>query len=252
MTETVSTEVVYARPPITEAVIGVTFSSPMDSTQLASVTNAFKKNYPHKQDVTAFDDLSLVFNAKDAGGNKANVKLKHGHRFSTDDQTQLIVLWPNSFTLSQLAPYQGWGNFIKRFERDWGALKRILGFQQISRVGVRYINRIDIPATADVVEHELFLNIYPKMPDILNPLDAYAIQASVTLKDINCQLTINTASVPSPILGHVSFVIDTDIFSEQNPPQSDIDLIKLLNNIRAKKNQVFEACISQPARSLFQ
>lgn len=251
MTETASTEVVYARPPITEAVIGVTFSSQMDSTQLASVTNAFQKNYPHKQDVTTFD-FSLEFNTKDAGSNKANLKPTLGHRLSTDDQTQLIVLWPNSFTLSQLAPYQGWGNFIERFERDWGALKRILGFQQISRIGVRYINRIDIPATADVVEHEQFLNIYPKMPGILDPLDAYAIQASVTLKDINCQLTINTASVPSPILGHVSFVIDTDIFSEQSPPQSDTDLIELLNNIRAKKNQVFEACISQPARSLFQ
>lgn len=252
MTESAPSEIVYASPPITEAVIGITFSSPMDAAQLASVTNTFQKNYPHKQDISTFDDLSLVFNAKDGGGNKANLKMKLGYRLSTDDQTQLIVLWPNSFTLSQLAPYQGWENFIGRFDRDWSALKRILGFQQISRIGVRYINRIDIPATADIVEHEQFLKIYPKMPGMLNPLDAYAIQASVTLKDINCQLTINTASVPSPILEHVSFVIDTDIFSEQSPPQSDTDLIKLLNNIRTKKNQVFEACISQSARSLFQ
>ena len=185
MTETASTEVVYARPPITEAVIGVTFSSPMDSKQLASVNNALQKYYPHKQDVSTFD-LSLEFNTKDAGSNKANLKPTLGHRLSTDDQTQLVVLWPNSFTLSQLAPYQGWGNFIGRFTRDWSTLKKILGFQQISQVGVRYINRIDIPATADIVEHEQFLNIYPKMPDMLNPLDAYAIQASVTLKDINC------------------------------------------------------------------
>ncbi len=251
MIETASTEVVYARPPITEAVIGITFSSPMDTKQLASVNNALQKHYPHKQDVSTFD-LSLEFNIKDAGNNKANLKPTLGHRLSTDDQTQLVVLWPNSITLSQLAPYQGWGNFIERFERDWGALKKIMGFQQISRIGVRYINRIDIPATAPVIEHEQFLNIYPKMPDILNPLEAYALQASVTLKDINCQLTINTASVPSPLLEHASFVIDTDISSDKNPPQSDSDLIKLLNNIRTKKNQVFEACISQPARSLFQ
>ena len=252
MTEPASSEIVYARPPITEAVIGITFSSPMDTKQLASVNNALQKHYPHKQDVSNFDDLSLVINTKEAGGNKANLKMKLGYRLSTDDQTQLIVLWPNSFTLSQLAPYQGWGNFIERFERDWGTLKKILGFQQISRIGVRYINRIDIPASAPVIEHEQFLNIYPKMPDILNPLEAYALQASVTLKDINCQLTINTASLPSPLLEHASFVIDADISSDKNPPQSDSDLIKLLNNIRTKKNQVFEACISQPARSLFQ
>lgn len=251
MTEPVSSEIVYGRPPITEAVIGITFSSPMDAAQLASVNNALQKNYPHKQDVSTFD-LALEFNTKDAGSNKAKLKPTQGHRLSTDDQTQLVVLWPNSITLSQLPPYKGWGNFIERFERDWGTLKKILGFQQISRIGVRYINRIDIPATAPIIEHEQFLNIYPKMPDILNPLEAYAIQASVALKDINCQLTINTASVPSPLLEHASFVIDTDIFSDKSPPQSDSDLIKLLNKIRAKKNQVFEACISQPARSLFQ
>lgn len=251
MTEPASSEVAYARPPITEAVIGITFSSPMDVAQLASVNKALQKHYPHKQDVSTFD-LSLEFNTEHAGSNKANLKPTLGHRLSTDDQTQLVVLWPNSITLSQLAPYQGWENFIERFIRDWGTLKKILGYQQISRIGVRYINRIDIPATAPVIEHEQFLNIYPKMPDMLNPLDAYAIQASVTLKDINCQLTINTASVPSPVLEHGSFVIDTDIFSDKNPPQNDSDLIKLLNNIRTKKNQVFEACISQPARTLFQ
>ncbi len=247
MIEIASTEIKYARPPITEAVIGITFSSPMDSKKLVRVNKALQKYYPHKQDV-----YSVEFNMIDVVENKTNPEKTLGHRLSTDDQTQLVVLWPNSITLSQLAPYQGWGNFIERFERDWSALKKILGFQQISRIGVRYINRIDIPAKAPVTEHEQFLNIYPKMPDILNPLEAYAMQASVTLKDINCQLTINTARVPSPLLEHVSFVIDTDIFSDKNPPQSDSDLIKLLNNIRTTKNQVFEACISQPARSLFQ
>ena len=251
MTESAPTEVEYSRPPITEAVIGITFSSPMDAKQLESVNKSFQKHYPHKQVVSTFD-LSLEFNTKDIKDNKANLKPTIGHRLSTDDQTQLVVLWPDSITLSQLAPYQGWGDFVGRFIRDWGALKKILGFQQISRIGVRYINRIDLPAEEPIIEHENFLNIYPKVPDILNPLDAYALQASVTLKDINCRLTINSASVPSPLLHHFSFVIDTDIFSDLNPPQSDSDLIVLLNKIRIKKNQVFEACISQPARSLFQ
>lgn len=251
MIEIASAEIAYARPPITEAVIGITFSSPMDSKKLIRVNKALQKYYPHKQDVYTVN-YSLEFNMIDVVDNKTNLEKILGHRLSTNDQTQLVVLWPNSITLSQLAPYKGWGNFIERFERDWGALKKILGFQQISRIGVRYINRIDIPAKVSVIEHEQFLNIYPKLPDMLNPLEAYAMQASVTLKDINCQLTINTTSVPSPLLEHASFVIDTDIFSDKNPPQSDSDLIKLLNNIRTKKNQVFEACISQPARSLFQ
>lgn len=250
MTELASAEIVYKRPPITEAVIGITFSSSMDATQLAAVSDVLQEYYPHKQGVSAYD-VSLKINTQLPGENQADLTPTNGYRLSTDDQTQLVVLWPNSLTISQLPPYKGWNEFLGRFKRDWKRVKRKLGFQQLSRIGVRYINRIDIPANEPVVEHEIFLNIYPKMPDILNPLDAYAIQASVTLKDINCQLTINSASVPSPLLHHVSFVLDTDIFSDKNPPQSDEDLIELLIKIRAEKNKVFEACISTHARSLF-
>lgn len=247
----------YKRPPITEAVIGIAFSSPIDPSQLDSIANKFQATYPHKQQVSTFD-LSVEINSTNPDANRANLKPTIGHRLSTDDQTQLLVLWPNSFTLSQLPPYQGWEAFIQRFEKDWGILKRTRGFQQISRIGVRYINRIDIPANlADgenetLVEHEQFLNIYPKLPDMLNPLDAYAVQASIYLKDINCQLTMNSASVPSPLLRHISFIIDIDIYSDKTVPQSDPQIMELLNRIRTKKNMIFESCISQPARELFQ
>lgn len=247
----------YKRPPITEAVIGITFSSPINSTQLDSITNKFQATYPHKQQVSTFD-LSVEINSADPKDNRADFKPTVGHRLSTDDQTQLLVLWPNSVILSQLPPYQGWEAFIQRFERDWGLLKRTLGYQQISRIGVRYINRIDIPASLaagekeTLVEHEQFLNIYPKLPDMLNPLDAYAVQASIYLKDIDCQLTINSASVPSPLLKYVSFVIDIDIYSDKAVPQSDPQIMELLNNIRTKKNMIFESCISHSARELFQ
>jgi uncharacterized protein (TIGR04255 family) len=247
----------YKRPPITEAVIGITFSSPIDSEQLDSITKKFQSTYPHKKQVSTFD-LSVRFDSANPDGNKADFKPTIGHRLSTDDQTQLLVLWPNSFILSQLPPYPGWDAFFQRFEKDWGLLKRTLGFQQINRIGMRYINRIDIPAnlavgeTNTTVEHEQFLNIYPKLPDILNPLDAYAVQASIHLNDINCQLTINSASIPSPLLKHISFVIDIDIYSDKDVPQSDSQIMELLNKIRTKKNMIFESCISHPARELFQ
>jgi uncharacterized protein (TIGR04255 family) len=58
--------------------------------------------------------------------------------------------------------------------------------------------------------------------------------------------------VPSPILNHASFVIDQDIVKEINPPQSDESIYELLNEIRERKNKVFEDCIRDPARELFQ
>lgn len=249
MTDPTSSEE-YPRPPITEAVIGITFSNPIDSSQLASASAKLQANYPHKQDVTTVG-VSVAINSSNPEENKADFNPRIGHRISTDDQTQLAVLWPDSFTLSQLAPYQGWDVFIQRFERDWRILKKLFGFQEIKRIGVRYINRIDIPVESGLVKHEQFLNIYPCLPDLLGSVDAYAVQTLAHPDDIDCQLVINSANVPSPLLGFISFVLDIDIYSDK-PPQNDADIIDLLNRIRAKKNDVFEACITEHARKLFQ
>jgi len=78
------------------------------------------------------------------------------------------------------------------------------------------------------------------------------VQAVLPVVDIGCKLTLNSAAVPAPILDHASFVIDQDIAKEVDPPQSDEAIYELLNQIRVRKNNVFEACISNRARELFQ
>lgn len=242
--------VAYNAPPITEAVIGINFSSPIKPSDIESVIKKFGVSYPDYQAVST-QVISFGLGADQTNKTTTDVNQLIGHRLSTADMTQILILWPSSFTISQLAPYQGWDDLHKRFVRDWSVLKRVTGFQTISRVGVRYINRIDIPATNSVFEYEKYLNVYPKMPELLNPLEAYAIQAVAHLKDINCQLKLNTANVPSPLLDHGSFVIDQDISKEIDPPQSDKDIYDLLNKIRVQKNLIFEACISNHARKLF-
>ena len=244
---------IYKHPPITEAVIGISFSSPIKQTAINSVNKKFHVHYPHSQVVSNIDfDVAVELTNNQINKPTTKITKKDGHRLSTADMTQLLVLWPSSFTLSQLAPYPGWNQFFERFVRDWNMWKRVVGFQTISRIGVRYINRIDIPITEPVIEYEKYLNVYPKLPDNLNPGHAYAVQAALELKEIDCLLKINSAAVPSPILDHASFVIDLDISKESNPPQSDDDVYDLLNKIRVKKNEMFEACVSSRAKELFQ
>ena len=131
------------------------------------------------------------------------------------------------------------------------AWKRTLGYRKITRIGVRYINRIDIPATAPIIEHEEYLNIYPHMPMDFQSLMAYSVVAQLPLPDIGCILTLNSSSAPSQLLGHAVFSVDQNIGKDDDPAQSDEDICALLNQIRVKKSEVFEACITPRARELF-
>jgi uncharacterized protein (TIGR04255 family) len=247
------THPLYNRAPITEAVIEINFTNPLGEELLASASKKFKSNYQNHQSVQSLD-VAVQIDANQLDTPKTEIDKKLGHRLCSADMTELIVLWPTSFVISQLAPYPGWDVFFERFVRDWTTWKRNVDFKQVSRLGVRYINRIDIPMPKDgkPLEFEAYLNVYPKLPDLLGPVNAYAVQAGFPIDDIRCQLTLNSAVVPAPILDHVSFLMDQDIAREIDPPQSDEAIYALLNKIRVKKNEVFESCISNLARKLFE
>jgi uncharacterized protein (TIGR04255 family) len=240
----------YKQPPITEAVIELRFATPIEVDDIAKVSADLKSLYPLQQPIT---DVRVHLNLP--SGQQALTTAHpietHGKRLSTENQEQIILVWPQMFVCSQLAPYPGWDAFFERFCRDWGIWKRTLGYRKITRIGVRYINRIDIPATAPIVRHEDYLNVYPQVPAIFDALTAYSVVAQTPLADIGCMLTLNSSSAPSPLLGHAAFIIDQDIAKEGDLPQNDDAIYTLLNQIRAKKNEVFEACIKPSARELF-
>jgi len=241
----------YSKPPITEAVIGINFENEISLKDIISVSKKYSKHYTNSQAVKNINvEISKVGDSEKKP--VTNVHEILGHRLSSDNMTQLLVIWPATFTISQLAPYSGWDDFFGRFVRDWKIWKRKFKHKKISRVGVRYINRIDIPTSDSIVQHEDFLNIYPRVPESIATLDAYSVNIVTRLDHISCHLKINSAVVPSPILDHTSFLIDQDIYIDSSPPQKDDDIYTLLNLIRVEKNKVFESCVSDKARELFQ
>ena len=182
----------------------------------------------------------------------SQVNKELGHRRSTPDILEIALIWPSAFIVSQLAPYPGWDIFFARFARDWKVWKRASVFRRVIQIGVRYINRIDVPIKDEIIEESEFLNVYPRIPASFGHLNGYGVQTRLYRKDIDCNLSVNSSAVPSPLLGHGSFLLDIDIFMTNNPPQNDADIYELLNTIRGKKNETFEACITNRARELFQ
>lgn len=244
------TDILYKNPPITEAVIGINFTSPLSEKELAAFNQKLGRIYPDQQ---VIPNVSFTFDINENNFTSPNTQTttEDSYRLSRDNSTQITILTRAAFLLSQLAPYQGWDSISNRFAEAWAIKTRAIGFKEIARVGMRYINRIDIPLKDDVIVNEDYLNIYPYLPKSLGNMNAYAIQASLPLDKIACNLTINSAVVSSPIIGHLSFVIDIDISTVGNTPQSDDDIFKLLNEIRLEKNRVFEECITDNARKLF-
>jgi uncharacterized protein (TIGR04255 family) len=242
----------YGRPPITEAVIEIKFAAALPADLLNAVNKAFSDSYPGEQ------ILKMVEVRLDMDGGLLQPKTNVGpeivtYRRAASDQQELFVITPESLTISQLAPYPGWMVFFDRFRRDWTLWKRVASYHKIARLGVRYINRLDLKGEGETIEYAPFINVAPSLPEQLGPTLSYAVNAIFPLARIGCKLIINSAVVvPPPVPGFTSFLLDLDISREGDVPQRDDEIFALLSEIRLEKNNVFEACITDRARELFE
>ena len=240
----------YNQPPITEAVIQIKFIRTPEESKVDKFIKKLKEVYEDYQESTSYT-LGIGIDTSEQDKPKTETTSELVHRFSSEDMTQQMILNKSSILVSQLAPYGGWDDFMDRFMRDWKLWKKYLGFNEIKQIGVRYLNRIDIPVTDATLEFSEYVNVYPTMPDILDPQLSYAIQAKVPINDLKSVLTFNSAVVESPLLNHMSLVIDQDIVKTFDVPQKDELIYDFLNDVRTKKNLIFESCITNKAREIF-
>lgn len=242
----------YKHPPITEAVIQISFKRPHDKSKLDKFLKKIKNIYT---------DYNLLESYKFGLGLRvSNIQTKKPeveqtpeivHRLSSKNMTLQLLLNESSFIVSQLSPYCGWNDFISRFVRDWELWKKSLGFNEIKMIGVRYINRLDIPVSGSEIEFEHYVNIYPEIPKFLGPQLTYAIQAKIPVNELKSMLALNSAVVESPLLNYMSLVIDQDIVKTVDLPQNDESIYNYLNDVHKYKNNVFESCITDKAREIF-
>lgn len=239
----------YSAPPITEAVIEIKFSQALEEGKLSKLNSSLSKSYLQGTLVRSLVlDVALNEGEAQPRASRADV---HGYRLEGADPAELLILWPQSLVVSQLAPYPGWDAFNARFRSAWKVMSRIAGYREITRVGVRYINRIDIPFEDGKAEYEKHLNIYPKLPGSMESVDMYTVQMLSGLPKIGCSLRISSGRMPSPLINNASFLLDIDIAKEKDLPKKEGALFELLDIVRNEKNRIFEECVSDLARDRF-
>jgi uncharacterized protein (TIGR04255 family) len=242
----------YARPPITEAVIDFGVGTPLAPDLLDKFRLRLKPNFPKSIENKSYN-VNINF---DTG--KAQVDAGFlAFRVSSDDEMDIRVLSRSNFVLSRLAPYPGWEEFSAKARRDWEIWKDLSHTNKyLSRIGVRFINRLDIPeAHKGKAKLEDYLAIGFRLPSrLIDVMDQFSGQFLTKIGDDknNFGAIINIASAPSPLALHKSIILDIDIYRDSRLPQSDDDLWKVLGIMRDHKNMIFESCITDKARKMFE
>jgi uncharacterized protein (TIGR04255 family) len=239
---------IYRRPPITEVALDFRFAHLVEQRLIEKAGRRFEQYYQNSR-----PEEHVNVNIEVPNNPRIHTQWL-GLRLSTNDQVDITLLRVTNLICSRLAPYPGWDAFEQRARRDWETLRRDSGFIEVSRIGLRYINRIDIPANESATfKIEDYVTTYPHMPETkMPPMTGYAMQIIRPVGAYNLGLILNSAIVPSPLIGFVSVVLDIDIYREAELPKRDEGLWEIINKMRIWKNLVFEGCVTDRAREIFQ
>nr|WP_299503204.1 TIGR04255 family protein [uncultured Rhizobium sp.] len=233
----------YSRPPITESVIELRFSEEIDFETIVKRSIKFKRNYPNE--LKNFDVVG-EFSEKGVFGKSVEV----GLRLSSKDELEVLSINKNSLMVSHLAPYPGWNKFSARFHRDFDLFTELFGRRSFTRAGMRYINRLDVPLGAS--DERKFINVYPHLPDFgASNTGTFAMTSTFELAEQGLGVTLQSATVESPVPRCTSLVIDIDVFAATDLPMRYDMWEGKLDHMRNVKNEIFERSITAEARRLF-
>ena len=241
---------IYSHAPITEAVIELRVDSEVSQKEQEKVVQRLKKDYPHSQHLNKFN---VNFNASPTGSGVTVSQQPQGFRLTSNDQADVTIITPLNIATARLAPYLGWNVFRGRAVAVWKVWKRVTKHRSVARVGIRFINRIDIPLDdRNQIPIEDYLTFYPQAP-VIGTLPMISYLAQITLPTHNplWTATLTSTVVPSPLLKHMSLLLDIDVFRTQEIPMKDDDLWTTIGEARDIKNTIFQLCITPQSERLF-
>jgi uncharacterized protein (TIGR04255 family) len=239
----------YRRPPITEAVVELRLANPIEIEQVDKIRDRLTEEYPVPPQIV--QNVSIISGPGDQ--NRAQVDFA-AYRMSSADAANIAIVGRTQFAASRLAPYTSWEEFIGDARRNWAVWRKVAGWREVIRVGVRYINRIDVPNPDEKpVPIDRYLAFRPLFPTFegWRGVETFAINGAMLIANSPFKVILNAGSTPSPMVRTTSFLLDIDISQEGSLPHNDDALWALIDEIRPIKNRIFEASITDSSRELF-
>lgn len=238
----------YNRAPIIEAILDLRVAVPdgITAAALGALHGEVRDEYPNAEPMLT-GSVTLQFGSLLPLG---STQQHSGYKFRSQDGLRVFQATPQGFTFSRLRPYERWENFRDEARRLWEIYRNVCTPVTVTRVGLRYINRLELPLPLG--DFKEYLRTVPEIgQEIDTGLGAFFMQVQLPQQDLDCMLIINEATAPQTDPTVLPVILDLDLARQHDWRSDDEDIWQYLEQLRVSKNRAFEACITDKARRLF-
>ena len=161
-----------------------------------------------------------------------------GYVFKTSDEKTIAQFRVDGFTFNRLRPYTSWEELFPQALDLWYLYSRVSGPEVITRLAVRYVNRITLPAGA--ITFETYLRAAPVIPLEL-PQSISSFLTRVTISDPQTDIAAHVAQALEANTSeqHLIVILDIDAYKQSEFAIDDPMIEGTLQQLRDFKNQIF-------------
>jgi uncharacterized protein (TIGR04255 family) len=207
----------------------------------------FKKEYPTLEE-------SRLIEVQIHEGKVAQTDALAGYKLTGASGADLVLINSNGLATVRLPPYDKWETLLASAQANFETFTKIVGRKTAVRIGVRFVNRIDMPdAVIRGSELSNFFRLGISLPDeIGTAIGAYSLAVTTRDENTGAKLLIQSAIAPPAMLEHTSITLDIDAFWDAEIPQRIDQMWQKTDILRTAKNCAFENSITDKVRELFQ
>src|SRR5438128_1087776 len=139
----------YRKAPITEAVIDLRVTLPEEPRVEALRDLSARLPDTYEAPKEFFEAVAHIdFNLGGPSPITRTARSHRGYRFDRADAKRVLTVKLDGFSYSFLPPYDRWESFRGEAKQLWDIYRDSCGPTLVTRVAVRYINRINVPLRA--------------------------------------------------------------------------------------------------------
>jgi len=239
----------YRNPPIIEALCEFRFepSLPWDLAIPGLVYEKVRDSFPKRRQIRAFETSISTGPA----GVEQQIRTTDRMQFLREDEKALIQVGPDLLAVNHLRPYPTWREFLPLIQKGFDAYREAANPKGIRRIGLRYINRIEIPGQR--IELEEYFEFRPFVgPHLPQDFGPFIIGIQVPYEDSRDALRLQLANATIETPNIVAVMLDLDYFLAK-PGKISLDRVfEWIDVAHSHVEEVFEACITDRLRQMFE
>lgn len=235
--------------PIQEALIDifVKLAKDVNLTLLRKLCETASGDYPIVQEIREAElEVDIVRDKL------SHTRTATGFRCLNREGNRVVQFRLNGFTYNWLKPYERWETFRDVAKEFWGIYSNATKPTSVLRVGLRYINNLEFPATFE--DFKQLFSGSPEIPETLpQTVTRFITRVSITKETTDCSATITQAFEGIVDPKTVPIILDIETLRRSEfATINDDEIWKTLEDLHTFKNEIFFSSLTEEAVRLFE